>query len=137
MVPAGQSLQDEFSRAVSVICSSESSSGPSRSSPVLNHGIVPFSQPEGAQRAIRAQLETATDWDLGGLSAVAQATGSLALGLAVAAGRLGGEEAWRLSQIDETYQSEGWGEDEATAARRRLIRHDLETAARFLFLCRG
>jgi chaperone required for assembly of F1-ATPase len=77
-----------------------------------------------------------TDWDLGGLSAVVRATGSLSLGLAVAAGRLSGDEAWRLSQIDETYQGERWGEIDEATARRRRIRDDIEAATRFLSLGR-
>lgn len=97
-------------------------------------GIIPIAQSDDARQAIRVHLDTTTDWRLGGVATLIQSTGSVALGLAVAARHIDGDAAWRLSQLDETFQSERWGEDGEAADRRRQIRADIESAARFLDL---
>ena len=49
-------------------------------------------------------------------------------------GRLDAEEAFALSQLDESFQVAAWGEDAEAAARRAALAADIAAAARFLEL---
>jgi chaperone required for assembly of F1-ATPase len=97
-------------------------------------GLMPQPQPAGALDALRAALAPVDALGLTGLLAAAGAAGSLILALALQEGRLSAEEVWALSQLDETFQIERWGEDEEAAARRAALRADLVVAGRFLAL---
>ena len=46
------------------------------------------------------------------------------------------DEAFELSQLDETYQIEQWGEDAEAAVRRRRARQEIHDIHRFLTLAR-
>jgi chaperone required for assembly of F1-ATPase len=48
--------------------------------------------------------------------------GSAILAFALHRGRLDGEGAFSLSQLDETFQAEHWGVDEEAAARAQALR---------------
>jgi chaperone required for assembly of F1-ATPase len=97
-------------------------------------GVMPASQDDLALRSLRAAVERLDDWRLVGLHAATTTTGSLILGLAVAAGDLGAEAAFAASVLDETFEIEQWGEDKEQSARRERLRADLEAAERFLAL---
>lgn len=99
-------------------------------------GIVSQTQPPATLAALERAVAVHDDFALTALAAAVKAAGSLVLGLALAQGRLGAAEAFRLSQLDELYQSERWGEDAEAAARRVALREELEGAARFLELVR-
>lgn len=99
-------------------------------------GLLPLPQSEGALRNLKQHIETYNEFVLSGLHMVTAACGSVAIGLAVAEGRLDGVAAWELSLIDETWQIEQWGEDEEATKRRETLRTDIGAAATFLTLCR-
>ncbi len=100
-------------------------------------GIVPIVQPPHAEAAFRDVLAAMPDGDLAGLGVIVPALGSLALGVAVAAGALAPAAACDLAELDALWQAEQWGEDEAAAARRRTIAADVAVAARFMVLSRS
>jgi chaperone required for assembly of F1-ATPase len=100
-------------------------------------GLMPQPQTAAALAALRRPLEAMSVLTLTGLLAATGAAGSLILGLALQARRLSPEEAWALSQLDETFQIERWGEDEEAARRRAAVRDDLLAAGRFLDLAEG
>lgn len=104
---------------------------------VVTRGILPVAQPEPAVAALRGALEAFDPWELTALAVIAQACGSLVLALALARGRIDGEEAFALSQLDESYQIERWGEDAQAARRRQALRDDIRDAFRFMMLARG
>ena len=58
------------------------------------------------------------------------------IGLALVEGRISAEEAFALSQLDESFQIEQWGEDAEAMRRRDGLRTDIDAAARFLALLR-
>jgi chaperone required for assembly of F1-ATPase len=58
----------------------------------------------------------------------------LVIALALLEGRLDAEGAFEVSQIDETFQIEAWGEDAEAARRRAALAADIAAAARFLDL---
>ena len=100
----------------------------------VSHGLMPRPQPSAAVAALRAALEPLDAMRLAGLNAATAAAGSVVLGLALLARRLSAEETWALSQLDETFQIERWGEDHEAARRRAELRADLVAAGRFLEL---
>jgi chaperone required for assembly of F1-ATPase len=65
------------------------------------------------------------------------ACGSLIIALALIEGHLDAEGAFAASQLDESFQIEGWGEDAEQAARRRALAADIQAAARFIWLLRA
>ncbi len=100
----------------------------------VTHGLMPRPQPAPALAALRAALEPMDALRLTGLQAATAAAGSVVLALALAARRLSAEEAWALSQLDETFQIERWGEDQEATRRRAALLADLAAAGRFLEL---
>lgn len=100
-------------------------------------GIVSVAQPAQALGSLRRAVEAMSDTELAALSCAVAAAGSLVVGLALAAGRIGADEAYAAAQLDETYQAERWGEDREAMQRREAIRQDLEAAARVFALLRA
>lgn len=100
-------------------------------------GVLPRRQPPEALAALRRAVEAQDDLALVALRAATAAAGSLVIGLALLEGRIGAAEAFELSQLDETFQIERWGEDAEAARRRALLRDDLAQAAAFHRLHRG
>lgn len=92
-------------------------------------GIAPVAQPPQAVAALWRQVEGLADLPLTALHSAAQAAGSLVIALALAEGRLAPEAAFELSQIDETFQIEQWGEDPVATERRRSLAAQLAACA--------
>jgi len=100
-------------------------------------GVMPMDQPAEALLALRAAVARQDEWRLAALSVATAAAGSLVIGLALIAGRIGVEAAWAASQLDETFQIERWGEDAEAAERRVALRNELDAVGRFLGLLDG
>lgn len=98
------------------------------------HGLMPHSQPPESAAALRAAIAALADAPLTALQAAAAITGSLALSLAFAHGRLSAAEAFAAASLDETYQIERWGEDKLSAERRHAIAADLRAIGEYLRL---
>lgn len=79
-------------------------------------GLLPEDQPGESLDALRAAVAGYGNFGLTGLYDLITLSGSIVIGLAVADGRLDAETGWRVSRIDEDWQSEQWGEDEDAAA---------------------
>ncbi len=97
-------------------------------------GIVPKPQ---SPATLARFAETVAEFDnfaLTGLHTATAACGSLIIALALAEGRLDAAEAFALSQLDETFQIEAWGEDAEAKQRRETLAADIEATARFLSL---
>ena len=92
-------------------------------------GVVPVAQPEDALGNLRNVLRIYDDFRLAALSTAVSAMGSLILGLALAEGRLTGDEAYAAAQLDETYQNEFWGEDAEAVARREILKQEIDASA--------
>ncbi len=97
-------------------------------------GVLPVAQSQATIDAFHVAVSAFDDFPLTGLHAAAAACGSLVIALALARGRLDAEAAWSLSQLDEAYQIERWGEDAEAADRRARLLADLEAASRFMAL---
>ena len=97
-------------------------------------GALPVAQSQATIDAFHVAVSAFDDFPLTGLHAAAAACGSLVIALALARGHLNAEAAWWLSQLDETYQIERWGEDAEAIDRRARLLADIEVASRFMFL---
>jgi chaperone required for assembly of F1-ATPase len=99
-------------------------------------GITSQPQSAASLEALERAVVAHDDLALTALAAAVKAAGSLVIGLALARGRLDADEAFRLSQLDELYQAERWGEDAEAAKRLEGLREEVEGAARLLELVR-
>lgn len=80
-------------------------------------GIVHQDQPQETLDRVKSIAQRLDDFGLTGLAFGASLFGSAVLALALHAGWLGGEEAFALSRVDETWQEEQWGVDAEAAER--------------------
>ncbi len=102
----------------------------------VTEGIVHVAQDAEALAALAGALSTRTPHALAALGVAVPVLGSLVLGLALADGVLDGAEAYALSQIDEAYQAELWGQDSEAVIKRTRDAADVAHAARLLALLR-
>lgn len=100
-------------------------------------GVVPKSQAEPTLRAFAAAVAERDDYALTALHVATAACGSLVIGLALIEGRFDAAETFAASQLDESFQIEGWGEDPEQTERRGALAADIEAAAQFLALLRA
>src|SRR5437588_5215610 len=100
----------------------------------VTSGIFPQPQSPAALKAFAAAIAAQDDFRLTALHAMTAACGSLTIALALLERHIDAEAAFAVSQLDETFQIEAWGEDAEAAARRRGLAEDIEAAARFVQL---
>jgi len=94
-------------------------------------GVLAIAQPGASLAAIRRALAALDDFRLTGLSVAVGAAGSLVIGAALAAGRIGPAEAFDAAELDASFQIARWGEDEEATRRRAQLRADLDLADRW------
>jgi len=100
---------------------------------VLAVGVIYTGQPEGSVIAA-AQAIPREPWRLGAVHAITTLTGSALLALAVAEGFLDGEAAWRVAHVDEDWNMETWGRDDAAMERREQRHAEMRAASMVLVL---
>jgi len=100
----------------------------------VTSGILPQPQSPAALKAFAAVVAAQDDFRLTALHTMTAACGSLVIALALLEGRLEAAAAFAVSQLDETFQIEAWGEDAEAAARRQALAEDIGAAARFVQL---
>ena len=98
---------------------------------VLAEGVMFVVQPEGAVAAAAAAIP-ADPWRLGAVHAAMTLTGSALIALALAAGRIDVDAAWAAAHVDENWNMELWGRDEAALARRTARFAEMRAAAEVL-----
>ncbi|MSO89739.1 MAG: ATPase [Rhodospirillaceae bacterium] len=98
--------------------------------------IAPCPQPPAALATLREAVNVFDDLRLAALEAAVMAAGSLIIGLALAEGRLDADEAAAMSQLDELFQAERWGDD-PDAVRSREERRQTLAAAAAVFAAAG
>ena len=104
---------------------------------VVTSGVIPKSQSADSLRAFAAAVAEHDDFALTALHVATAACGSLIIALALLEGQLDAQQAFAASQLDESFQIEGWGEDAEQAERRRALAADIQAAARFISLLRA
>lgn len=103
----------------------------------VSHGVLPVAQPPEAHRSLRAAIGALDVLALTAFQAATGITSSLALSLAFVHGRLSADEVYAAAVLDETYQTERWGEDDEAAARRARIAFELQGIGRFIDLVKS
>lgn len=98
-------------------------------------GVVHVDQPEDSLSRLSARVFALSPFQLAAVHDLVAISGSLVLALAIIDGRLGLDEAWAISRVDETWQNEQWGEDEDAAAQEALRKRGFDEAGRFFALC--
>ena len=98
-------------------------------------GILPVAQPPDSLARLTQAVQSHDPFRLTALHDLVAISGSLVIGLAIARGRLDAAAGWEVSRIDETWQTEQWGDDDEAAAAAALKRQAMQDAARFLWLC--
>jgi chaperone required for assembly of F1-ATPase len=100
----------------------------------VTSGVKHVTQSEDVMEALQRVLSSLTDYKLVALHAATTITGSLTIALALMAGRIAAERAFHAAHVDEHFQVEKWGRDEAAEARRAGLKAELEAAERLLKL---
>jgi chaperone required for assembly of F1-ATPase len=100
----------------------------------VTSGVLPQPQSPAALKAFAAAIAAQDDFRLTALHTMTAACGSLVIALALLEGRLDAAAAFAVSQLDETFQIESWGEDAEAAVRRHALKEDIAAAARFVQL---
>jgi chaperone required for assembly of F1-ATPase len=98
---------------------------------MLVQGITFVGQPEPAILAMTAAIPS-DPWRLGPVNLMTTLTGSALIALAVAAGRLSVEDAWKAAHVDQDWNMDTWGRDEIAMQRRAAAEADMRAAAAML-----
>ena len=99
---------------------------------VLAEGVIPVAQNSAALAAVDRALTPFDPLALAALSTVTTLTGSAIIAIAVANGRLSGEEAWVAALTDEDWQMSQWGRDEAAMLARAYRWREMAAATLIL-----
>jgi len=97
-------------------------------------GIRYVNQPAESIATVQKRVGALSPADFTVVQAVTGLTGSAVIALAVAAGRLGAQQAYEAAGVDETYQLEKWGEDKIARDKLNRLLMELETVEKFRFL---
>jgi chaperone required for assembly of F1-ATPase len=101
---------------------------------IVTEGVRPVEQEPEALAALRSAVAAHDAMALAALHGATTVTGSLVIGLLLAAGALDAEAAWRAARVDEDFQIEKWGEDDEARTAAEAQKVELFAAARFLAL---
>jgi chaperone required for assembly of F1-ATPase len=104
---------------------------------IVTEGVRPVEQELEALAALRSAVAAHDAMALAALHGVTTTTGSLVIGLLLAAGALDTDAAWRAARVDEDFQIEKWSEDAEARTAAEAQKVELLAAARFLALIRG
>ncbi|WP_019962400.1 ATP12 family chaperone protein [Woodsholea maritima] len=91
----------------------------------ITEGVVAIEQPHGSIEALRRHALALDNWRLTGLSSAVPILSSAILGFALLEAEGSGENLFEASRLDETYQSERWGEDSEAAQAAANKKRDL------------
>jgi len=108
----------------------------SAASLIVTSGIVSVDQPPEALSRLEAAVAAFSDAEVAALHDMTSLTGSLVIALALAAGEIDVDGAWRAATVDETHQADNWGLDSSAEARLADRHRELAAADRYLKLCR-
>jgi chaperone required for assembly of F1-ATPase len=100
-------------------------------------GIVHRAQPSQTLEGVEALALRLDDYALTALAHAAALLGSAVLALALERGRIGGEEAFDVSRLDEAFQEERWGVDAEAADRTARLRREAATLEEWFAALRG
>ena len=98
-------------------------------------GVGYIEQDNAGLAKLRSEIETQSDLQLAAIHDIVSLTGSLVVTLAVMRRKLNADQAFDVSELDETHIIDEWGEDAESAKRRKNNKVSLNDAIKFLKLC--
>ncbi|MBU6418870.1 MAG: hypothetical protein KGQ79_03995 [Proteobacteria bacterium] len=101
---------------------------------ITTSGLMPVNQLPWTKTKLEALLTNRTNDELAALGVLVPVLGSFVLGLAAAEGALDPEAACTTAALDELWQAEQWGKDEAEAAKHAAHMAEVVDAVRFIRL---
>jgi chaperone required for assembly of F1-ATPase len=99
-------------------------------------GIVHRAQPEETMERLGARLATLDDFTLAALQPMTALAASLVIALSALEPDADADGLWRAASLEEEWQADLWGRDEAAEARRARRREDFTAACDFARLAR-
>ncbi|WP_334128644.1 ATP12 family chaperone protein [Sneathiella sp.] len=100
----------------------------------VGEGVMHIPQPPEALTRLRDVVAAQTDLALAPLYNITALAGSLVIALAVLERRLTADQAFEISELDETHVMETWGADHEAMVRRKNNKESLAASVRFLEL---
>jgi chaperone required for assembly of F1-ATPase len=97
-------------------------------------GIAHIAQPEASLAALGGAIAPLSPFKLAALHVMTALTGSALIALAHSDGHLDADAAWAAAHIDETWQTQQWGEDFEAAERLGARLAEFRNASRFYSL---
>jgi chaperone required for assembly of F1-ATPase len=94
-------------------------------------GVLPLRQSEEALRTLADAMVAMDPWRLCAFQSATASSGSFVIALALLERRIDAEEAFRLAELDASFEIDRWGEDGEATARRATVARDLAAARRF------
>lgn len=99
----------------------------------IAEGVMHVAQPPAAIQAVKFHLASGSEpFRLAAMHLLTSISGSALLALAVEAGALSAEDAWKAAHVDEDWQIDHWGQDSEAIARRNARWRDFNAAARLI-----
>ena len=99
---------------------------------ITTNGLVPVAQPNQSLLNLKTQIERFDPFQLAAFHDLVTISGSLILSLAVSEMKISAAHAWDISRIDENWQIEQWGADDAEVAAANLNRQSFLFADQLL-----
>jgi chaperone required for assembly of F1-ATPase len=100
----------------------------------IAYGIVHKPQPVATIERLRNAVETRDSFALAAVSPLVTISGSLVIALALAESAIDLEGAWAAATLDESWQTEKWGEDFEATRTLEARRREFDAAHHFLKL---
>jgi chaperone required for assembly of F1-ATPase len=94
--------------------------------------LMPVLQSPANILKLRTALSEYDDWKLAVAASITKPLGSLILTLALTERHINAEDAFCFSHLEETYETEQWGEDEEKQTRMQKIKEEILAAEQFL-----
>ena len=103
----------------------------------ITAGVVAVEQDPATRASLRDAIAAYDDYTIVALHSLTTIFGSVVLALAVVEGEIGPRDAFQASRIDEDFQAEKWGAEDASEVRRAALEAEIGEAAHFLVLLRA
>ncbi|MBL4667542.1 MAG: hypothetical protein JKY04_09200 [Sneathiella sp.] len=98
-------------------------------------GVGYVAQETSELAKLKTAIDAQSDLQLAAIHDIVSLTGSLVVTLAVMGGKLNAEQAFDISELDETHIIDEWGDDAESVKRRKNNKVSLNDAIKFLNLC--
>lgn len=100
----------------------------------ITSDLMPVAQPIINKPILKKVFSRFSEWKLAGLISVTKSLGSLILAFALSENHITGAEAFRLSHLEEAYETECWGQDEEKSSSMLRMEQEILAVERYFSL---